>query len=97
MSTKSDIFACIEAAKVELQQALAHLEEFPEVDWGIARTAAHTLGNYLNITAACIQLMEMELENHPNPEIGVWLLSLARTVELMAHTTRQMTLSLIHI
>jgi signal transduction histidine kinase len=91
MSIKSEIIASIEAAKVELQEALAHLEEFPEIDWGMVRTAAHTLGNYLNITTACIQLMEMELENHPNPEIGIWLLSLARTAELMAHTTRQLT------
>ena len=34
MSTKADVAASIEAAKVELEQALAHLTQLPALDWG---------------------------------------------------------------
>jgi signal transduction histidine kinase len=91
MSTKSEIVASIEAAQVELEQALAKLDTLPALDSGTVRTTAHTLGNYLNITSACVQLLQMALVDHPDPEVKMWLLSLERTSELMAHLARQLT------
>jgi hypothetical protein len=54
MSTKAEVAASIEAAKVELEQALVHLMQLPALDWGSVRRAAHTLGNYLNINNATV-------------------------------------------
>jgi hypothetical protein len=65
MSTKSEIVASIEAAQVELEQALAKLGTLPPLDLGTVRTRAHTLGNYLNITSAGVQLLQMVLMDHP--------------------------------
>lgn len=91
MSTKTEIMASIQAAQGELEQALARLTELPALDWSTVRTAAHTLGNYLNITMACVQLLRMTLAAHPDPEVQMWLLSLERTSELMTHVARQLT------
>jgi signal transduction histidine kinase len=91
MSSKAEVKASIEAARVELEEALAQLAQLPALDWGTVRTAAHTLVNYLNITMACIQLLEIELADHPNPDVPMWLLSLGRTTDLMASVARQLT------
>jgi signal transduction histidine kinase len=91
MSTKAEIVASIEAAKVELEQALTQLAELPALDWGTVRCAAHTLGNYLNITTACVQLLEMALADHPDQEVQMWLQSLERTTDLMTYVARQLT------
>lgn len=91
MSTKAEIIATIDAAKTELEQAMGQLAEMPELDWGTVRCAAHTLGNYLNISNACVQLLAMALVDHPDAEVRVWLESLERTNELMIYISRQLT------
>jgi signal transduction histidine kinase len=91
MSSKAEIVASIEAAKIDLEQALAHLAELPALDWETVRLAAHTLGNYLNITTACVQLREMALADHPDQEVQMWLQSLERTTDLMTYVARQLT------
>ena len=91
MSTKADVAASIEAAKVELEQALAHLTQLPALDWGSVRHAAHTLGNYLNINNACVQLLQVSLADHPDQEVQMWLQSLDRTTELMTYIARHLT------
>ncbi len=91
MSTKAEIVASINSAKDELDQALAHLAELPVLDWETVRTAAHTLGNYLNITNACVQLLQMTLTEYPDPEVQTWLQSLERVTDLMIFVSRQLT------
>jgi signal transduction histidine kinase len=91
MNTKAQIVASLESAKGDLELALANLEKLPSLDWGAVRYAAHSLGNYLNVTSACVELLKMSLEPHPDPEVRVWLEGLERVTELMTHVARQMT------
>jgi two-component system, sensor histidine kinase LadS len=91
MSTKAEIIASVEAARVELDQALAHLAELPALDWETVRCSAHTLGNYLNITNACVQLLQMSLADYPDQEVQVWLKGLERVTDLMIFVSRQLT------
>jgi signal transduction histidine kinase len=91
MSTKADILASINAAKSDLELALVQLERLPTLDWGTVRCAAHTLGNYLNITTACLDLLKMALVDHSDAEVHGWLQTLERTSELMIYVSRQLT------
>jgi signal transduction histidine kinase len=91
MSTKADIIATLDTARSDLERALAQLQELPALDWMTVRCAAHTLGNYLNITFACVQLLKDALKDHSNPEVHAWLLALERTSDLMTYTARQLT------
>src|SRR5258707_782987 len=61
MNTRDQIVASIEVAKGELEHALGNLEQLPSLDWGTARSPAHSLGNSLNIPPACVQLLNMSL------------------------------------
>lgn len=91
MSKKAEIIASIDAAKSDLEQALAQLSELPSLDWGTVRCAAHMLGNYLNINNACVELLKMTLVEYPDAEVQGWLQSLERTSELMIYISRQLT------
>lgn len=91
MSTKAEIVATIDSAKSELERAVAQLGAMPDLDWGTVRCAAHTLGNYLNITNAYIELLKMALADHPDAEVASWLQGLERTLELMIYVSRQLT------
>src|SRR5262245_34874192 len=91
MSIKSEIVASIEAAQVAWEQARAQLAELRVPDGSTVRTAAYTLGNYLNINMACLQMLEQAVERYQDPEVQVWLQSLSRTSELMIYVARQLT------
>jgi signal transduction histidine kinase len=91
MGTKAEIIASIEAAKSDIEQALADAATMPDLDWATVRCAAHCLGNYLNITSGCIQLLSMTLADYPDAEVQVWLQALERTTELMIYISRQLT------
>ena len=91
MSTKAEIIASMEAAKSDIEQALVDVAKMPDLDWATVRCAAHCLGNYLNITNGCIQLLAMTLADHPDAEVQGWLQALERTTELMIYISRQLT------
>jgi signal transduction histidine kinase len=90
MSSKKQIVNFIETAKGDLEQALQRLQKLPELDWGAVRYALHTLGNYLNITSACVRLLADALENNTDHEVAMCLQSLERVTDLMTHLTRHL-------
>jgi len=71
--------------------ALSHVAKLPDLDWGTVRLAAHSLGNYMNITAGCVQLLGTALAGHPDEEVHGWLRTLERTTELMISVSRPLT------
>jgi signal transduction histidine kinase len=91
MPSKETIVASIEAAKADLEQALADLQRLPALDPETVRHAAHTLGNYVNVTSACVELLTMALKDHPEQDVHSWLRGLDRVSDLMAHVVRQLT------
>jgi signal transduction histidine kinase len=91
MNTKEHVAAAIEAARADLEQALQHLQQVPTLDWSAFRYGMHTLGNYLNIASAEIQLLNMALKEHPDPEVQGFLSGLDRMMDLLAYLTRHLT------
>src|SRR5262249_9347755 len=91
MNTKEHVAAAIEAARGDLERALQHLQHLSALDWSAFRYGMHTLGNYLNIISADIQLLNMALKEHPDPEVQGFLGGLDRMMDLMAHLTRHLT------
>jgi signal transduction histidine kinase len=91
MTYKKQVVNSIEAAKGALEQALKDLNRVPDLDWGTVRYALHAMGNYLNITNACLGLLRTTVEDHPDPEVNYLLDGLERTTDLMAHLTRHLS------
>lgn len=87
---KDRIVTSIEAAKADLQQALAELDALPTLDSRELGFTVHALNNYLLVTGGLVALLASGLVSHPDPEVQVWLAALDHANDLMAHLVRQL-------
>jgi signal transduction histidine kinase len=90
MNPKDKIITSLQTAQAELEKALADLAKLPAFDASHVRFAAHTLNNYLNVTAATVDLLQLHLNDHPDEQIGVYLQALRHATALMIHTALQL-------
>ena len=60
------IAARLRDAKIELEEALVALDELPPADPDLTWTVVHSLGNYLTVVNAAVEL----LHTHPNAAIS---------------------------
>jgi signal transduction histidine kinase len=90
MNQKDSIVAALARAKSDLEQAMDNLEKLPVFEPGTVAFAAHTLSNYLMVSSGTIELLILELTNHPDPQIRIWLEGLQQATTLMSHTVAQL-------
>jgi two-component system, sensor histidine kinase and response regulator len=93
MHDKDKVNTAVLRAQVELQQALQALEKMPACSQEDLAFAAHSLNNYLTVTAATLDLLLWSLTKHPDPQVQTWLEGLGHIVELMRHSVSQLTAS----
>ncbi len=91
MIEKEQATAAIMRARSELEQALLELEKMPALDPKRVAFSAHALNNYLTVTKGTVDLLLWSLEDHPNPQVRVWLQGLGHLTDLMRHTVSQVT------
>jgi signal transduction histidine kinase len=90
MTPKDEIITSLQAAQAELDKALGNLVQLPSFDASRIRFAAHTLVNYLTVTAGCADLLQLHLSDHPDEQIQRWLEALRHATDLMTHTVLQL-------
>lgn len=96
MIEKEQAAAAILRAQAELEQALCELEKMPAFDPKRVAFSAHALNNYLTVTKGTAELLLSSLENHPNPQIRIWLQGLGHVTDMMRNTVSQLTNSSAH-
>lgn len=89
-SSTAPVATAIGRAQRELVLAMSELERVSTLESGSVAFAAHTLNNYLNVTTATLELVDITLEGHHNPQLHVWLDSLRHATSLMARTVSQL-------
>jgi signal transduction histidine kinase len=90
MNPKDRIVTSLQTAQDELEKALADLAQLPAFDASRVRFAAHTLNNYLTVTAATVDLLRLQLNDYPDEKVGTWLQGLRHATTLMAHLALQL-------
>jgi signal transduction histidine kinase len=90
MNSKDKIITSLQAAQAELEDALGNLARLPTFDSSRVQFAAHTLGNYLAVIAAGIDLLQLHLVDHPDEQTHRWLESLRHATGLMTHTVLEL-------
>lgn len=78
-------------AQFDLQQAMLALDELPSIDKERIWTVSHSIGNYLTVTHAAVELLRSELVDHPSKEVHHWLKCLDRAGEQMLRVTGMLT------
>ncbi len=84
--TKDKIISSILKARSELEEVLYELEKLPVSTGSSVRFTAHALNNFLSVTMGTVQLLQISLADHPDPQVKKWLKGLLRTTGLMAET-----------
>lgn len=84
------VVSAIARAQAELSSALGELERVPAIDPGSAAFAAHALNNYLTVISGTTELLEVELNNAPNPQVQTWIEGIRHATDLMLRTVAQL-------
>jgi signal transduction histidine kinase len=87
---KDKVAEAISAARANLEQALAHLEELPALDPSSVIFAAHALNNFLTVTGGTVDMLLQSLSDHPDPKVRRWLEGLRHATNLMSHVVSQL-------
>ena len=78
---KERIAAVLVKARADLDDALFEMEKLPAVSQSAVNFAAHTLGNFLSVTGVTAELLQLELADHPEPQVHKWLDALILATE----------------
>jgi signal transduction histidine kinase len=89
-SAKDAVAASIIEARAQLNKALEGLQHLPSFDPHDIGFAAHALNNYLTVTAGTVEVLLFALQDHPDPDVRVWLEALQHATNLMARTAGQL-------
>ena len=84
--TKARVAASIERARADLDRALADLSLIPASNPASIGLGVHALNNYLNVTEVTVELLQLSLRGHPDPEVHTWLEGLRHMTNVMHHT-----------
>ncbi len=87
---KNQIVSGILRARSELEEVLSELEKLPPVSESSVHFAAHALNNYLTVTGGTVDLLQVMLAEHPDPQVRTGLEALKRATSLMMHTVSQL-------
>ncbi len=84
------IVSAIVRARAELDEALYELEKLPAVSQSSVSFAAHALNNFLTVTGGSVELLQLSLADHSDPQVRTGLESLQQATNLMAHIVSQL-------
>src|SRR5204863_9548755 len=86
MDAKTRAVASIAQAKVELDRALAEMDAIRTLDPALIGAVAHALSNYITVTAATVEMLQLTLHDHPDEDVATWLDGIHHAADLMQHS-----------
>jgi signal transduction histidine kinase len=84
--SKAKVAASIEHARADLDRALADLSLIPLSHPASIGLGVHALNNYLNVTEVTVELLQLSLHDHADPDVHSWLQGLRHMTDVMHHT-----------
>ena len=81
---KEEVINSIVMAQAELTKALLELKDIPGLERQAIDFATHALSNFLTVTDGTCELLLKALEDHPDPQIRIWLEGLQQATGLMS-------------
>jgi signal transduction histidine kinase len=86
MDAKERAASAIEQAKAELDKALADIDMIQTVNPALVGLIAHALSNYITVTAATVEMLQLTLRGHQDPDVPIWLEGIGHATDLMQHS-----------
>src|SRR3954469_16558419 len=86
MDARERAVASIDAAKVELEHALSEIDMIQTFNPALIGLVAHALSNYISVTTATVEMLQLTLRGHQDPDVAIWLEGVGHTADLMQHS-----------
>ena len=83
---RSRAAASITRARFELDRALAEIDTIQVLDPGLVGLVAHAMDNYITVTAAAVEMLQLVLRDHEDRDVGIWLTGIGHATDLMQHS-----------
>lgn len=90
MDAKARAAASIEQAKSELDRALAEIDMMQTFNPMLVGLVAHSLSNYISVTSATVEMLQLSLRDNPDPDVPIWLQGIGHTADLMQHSVSRL-------
>jgi signal transduction histidine kinase len=76
----------ITKARIELDRALAELDQLRTFDPALLGVVAHAMSNYITVTTATVEMLQISLRDYPDADVPIWLEAIAHAANLMQHS-----------
>ena len=86
MDARGRAATSIGAAQAELKKALADIELIQTVNPALVGLVAHALSNYITVTAAMVEMLQITLRDCEDPDVPIWLEGIGHATDLMQHS-----------
>lgn len=90
MDAKQRAAASIAQARSELDRALAEMDMIQTYNPMLIGLVAHSLSNYISVTSATVEMLQLTLRDAKDPDIPIWLEGIGHTADLMQHSVSRL-------
>jgi signal transduction histidine kinase len=90
MDAKARAAASIAEAKGELDRALAEIDMIQTFNPMLIGLVAHSLSNYISVTSATVEMLQLTLRDTKDPDVPIWLEGIGHTADLMQHSVSRL-------
>lgn len=86
MDARARAASSIAQARVELDKAMADIDMIQTLNPALLGLVAHALSNYITVTAATVEMLQLTLRDHEDPDVPIWLEGIGHATDLMQHS-----------
>jgi signal transduction histidine kinase len=86
MDARVSAVASITRAREELDRALAEIDQIQTYNPAMVGLVAHALNNYLTVTSATVEMLQLVLRDHKDRDVKIWLEGIGHAADLMQHS-----------
>ena len=90
MDARTRASTSIAIAKTELERALLEIDLIQTYDPALVGLLAHALTNYITVTSATVEMLQLTLRDFDDPDVPIWLEGIGRTADLMQHSVSRL-------
>jgi signal transduction histidine kinase len=90
MDAKARAAAAIAEAKSELDRALSEIDMIRTFNPMLIGLVAHSLNNYITVTSATVEMLQLTLRDAKDPDVPIWLEGIGHTTDLMQHSVSRL-------
>src|SRR4051812_30074917 len=93
MDARTRASESIARAQEELDRAVGEIDRIEALDPSVVGLVAHALDNYITVTAATVEMLQLVLRDYGDHDVAIWLKGIGHATDLMLHSVNKLVSS----